>query len=130
MDLTQTQTTIIDTLIAAGIPKVVGWEVKDPAPPVVVVCPALPSIETDVPGVTLGKPFLTNWLIQIVAGRGSASVTRDALNDMTARALIALRPYMIGIEVETPKITDPEEGKPQYLGAEIAASIAIDMKEE
>lgn len=124
------QTTIIDTLTAAGINKVVGWEVKDPAPPVVVVCPALPSIETEVPGVTIGKPFLTNWLIQIVAGRGSASVTRDVLNDMIARTLIALQPYMTGIEVETPKFTTTEEGKPSHLGAEISASIAIDMQKE
>ncbi|WP_143546826.1 hypothetical protein [Rhodococcus sp. 06-235-1A] len=120
----------MDTLKEAGLPNVVGWEVKDPAPPVVVVCPALPAVETGVNGVTHGKPFMTHWLVQIVAGRGSASATRNALNDMVARTVIALRPFMIGIEVETPKVTDPEEGKPQYLGAEIAASIAIDMKEE
>lgn len=126
MNLTQTQATIIDTLRDTGL-YVQGWEVQNPAPPVVVVCPAIPAIETTVPGVTHGAPFMTNWVIQIVAGRGTDTVVRDALNDMIARALLALRPYMRDIEVETPKFTD---GDPKYLGAEITASFAINMKEE
>jgi hypothetical protein len=126
MNLTTTQATIIDTLRDAGL-NAQGWEKQNPVPPVVVVCPAIPSIQTTVPGVTHGKPFMSNWLIQIVAGRGTDTTVRDSLNDMTARALIALRPYMTDIEVETPKFT---EGEKKYLGAEIAASIAIDMKEE
>lgn len=126
MNLTTTQATIIDTLRDAGL-TVQGWEVPTTVPPVVVVCSAIPSIETTVPGVTLGKPFMSHWLIQIVAGRGTDKTVRDSLNDMTARALLALRPYMTDIEVETPKFT---QGDQKYLGAEIAASIAIDMKEE
>ncbi|OZE03055.1 hypothetical protein CH249_14660 [Rhodococcus sp. 05-2255-3B1] len=126
MDLTQTQTTIIDTLREEGL-TVQGWEVKQPQPPVVVVCPALPSVETTAAGVTHGKPFMTNWTVQILAGKGTDVVVRDALNDMIGRALLALRPYMRDIEVESPKFT---EGDPKYLGAEITASIAIDMQKE
>lgn len=126
MNITTTQATIIDTLRDQGL-NVQGWEKPNVVPPAVVVCPAVPSIETNVPGVTHGKPFMSHWLIQIVAGKGTENTVRDALNDMTARALLALRPYMTDIEVETPKFT---QGDPKYLGAEIAASIAIDMKEE
>lgn len=127
MNLTTTQATIIDTLRDAGL-NAQGWEKQNPVPPVVVVCPAIPSVETtNRAGITHGEPFMTNWLIQIVAGRGTDTTVRDSLNDMTARALLALRGHMRDIEVETPKFT---EGEKTYLGAEIAASIAIDMKEE
>ncbi|OZE92723.1 hypothetical protein CH298_04280 [Rhodococcoides fascians] len=126
MNLTQTQATIIDTLKEAGL-SVQGWEKQNVVPPVVVVCPALPSVETTVEGVTHGKPFMTNWMIQIVAGRGTDDAVRDSLNDMIGRSLIALGPYMRDIEVESPKFT---QGEQKYLGAEITASIAIDMKEE
>lgn len=126
MNLSQAQAEIIDTLRVAGL-TVQGWEVKSAVPPVVVVCPALPSVETTGAGVTHGTPFKTNWMIQIVAGTGTDTVVRDSLNDMIGRALLALRPHMQNIEVESPKFT---EGNTKYLGAEITASYAIDMKEE
>lgn len=125
-NLSQAQADIIGALRGAGL-TVQGWEVQKAVPPVVVVCPALPSIETTGSGVTHGTPFKTNWMIQIVAGRGTDTAVRDALNDMIGRALLALQPHMQDIEVESPKFTD---GDPKYLGAEIAASYAIDMKEE
>lgn len=125
MNLSQAQAELIDTLRVAGL-TVQGWEVQKAVPPVVVVCPALPSVETT-GGVTHGTPFKTNWMIQIVAGKGTDTVVRDALNDMIGRALLALHPHMQDIEVESPKFT---QGDTSYLGAEITASYAIDMKEE
>lgn len=125
-NLSQAQADIIGALRGAGL-TVQGWEVQKTVPPVVVVCPALPSVETTGSGVTHGTPFKTNWMIQIVAGKGTDTVVRDALNDMIGRALLALRPHMQDIEVESPKFT---QGETSYLGAEIAASYAIDMKEE
>lgn len=126
-NLSQAQADIIGALRSAGL-TVQGWEVQKAVPPIVVVAPALPvSVETTGSGVTHGTPFKTNWLIQIVAGRGTDTVVREALNDMIGRALLALQPHLLDIEVEAPIFT---EGDPKYIGAEMTASYAIDMKEE
>ncbi|OZF05565.1 hypothetical protein [Rhodococcoides fascians] len=126
MNLAQTRAEIIDSLEQAGL-RVQGWEVKQAVPPIAIVVPAVPHIETQVDGVSHGKPFMTNWLIQLVAGRGTAETVRTALDDMVTKAVFALEPGMVGIQVNSPLF---EQGDNPNLGAEITASIAISMKED
>ncbi|MCC8930827.1 hypothetical protein [Rhodococcus sp. I2R] len=126
MNLAQARHEIVDSLEQAGL-RVQGWEIKQVVPPVVIVCPAVPHIETQVAGVSHGKPYMTNWLVQIIAGRGTADEVRKALEDMVTKAVMAIQPGMTGIEVNSPMF---EKGDNPNLGAEITASIAINMKKE
>ncbi|WP_032390737.1 hypothetical protein [Rhodococcoides fascians] len=105
-----------------------GWEEQKVVPPVAIVVPAEPFLDTD-GDVTYTDPFAVHYVIQLIAGRGTADAVQDECASMITSAVLALRGIRMSIDsVEYPLIGN--EANNPTIGAQVRVSAAINLKED
>ena len=127
MRITDARDEIFAALSGAGL-TVQGWEKKQINPPVAIVVPAEPFIDGE-GDVTFAEPFAVHYVIQLVAGRGTADVVQDRCADMLEKATLALTDIGMSLDsAEYPLIG--EEQDPVTFGAQLRVSAAINLKKD
>ncbi|WP_037190397.1 hypothetical protein [Rhodococcoides fascians] len=118
---------IFAALSGAGL-TVQGWEQKQINPPVAIVVPAEPFLDGE-GDVSFADPFAVHYVIQLIAGRGTAGVVQDQCADMIEKATLALTGIGMSLDsAEYPLIG--EEQDPPTIGAQLRVSAAINLKED
>lgn len=111
---------------------VFGWEDARFVTPAIYVMPAEPFIDDDGP-VSLGLPFTTHWLVQIIAARGSGDEVRRRLEESVEAAVLALTAAVDpGMRLVLDSVECPKFGKHEnvsFIGADIAISVSISLRE-
>lgn len=127
MRISDARDEVFTALRAAGH-TVQGWEEQQVVPPVAIVVPAEPFLDTD-GDVTYADPFAVHYVIQLIAGRGTADAVQDECADMITSAVLALRKAGMSIDsVEYPLIGS--ENNNPTIGAQVRVSAAINLKED
>lgn len=127
MRITDARDEVFAALAAAGH-TVQGWEKQQAVPPVAIVVPDEPFLDTD-GDVSFADPFAVHYVIQLIAGRGTADAVQEQCADMITTAVLALREAGMSIDsVEYPLIGS-ETDRPT-IGAQVRVSAAINLKED
>lgn len=106
----------------------IGWERKNFVPPVAIVVPAEPFIDTD-GETTFTEPFAVHYVVQLVAGRGTGDTVQDKLAEMIEAATLALHGIGMSIDaVEYPLISGEDEKL--TIGAQVVVTATINLKED
>lgn len=115
-------------VLAAAGHSVQGWEERQVVPPVAIVVPAEPFLDTD-GDVSFADPFAVHYVVQLIAGRGTADAVQEECADMITTSVLALREANWSIDsVEYPLI-DNDANNPT-IGAQVRVSAAINLKED
>ncbi|KZF03228.1 hypothetical protein A2J03_08150 [Rhodococcus sp. EPR-157] len=127
MNITQATAKVVATLEGSGL-RVQGWAERKVVPPVAIVVPAQPFLDSE-GDTTFEHPFVLHYLVQLVAGRGTGDTVQRALEDDITAAVLALTDVGMSVDDVQYPLIGTEDDSPT-IGAQIEASVTINLKED